>query len=163
MRKMKIACEFDVYDNSELGVADLRLVEAAQAATSSSYAPYSHFHVGAAVMLASGRIVQGSNQENAAYGICQCAERNALFAAACGCPDDAPVAIAIAARVQGGFLARPVTPCGACRQAMLETEERYGRQLRILLYGTEGTWACHGIGNLLPLRFAGDTMSETDE
>lgn len=161
MKHISFECRFQVFEAGELNASDQMLVEAACKALSASYSPYSRFQVGAAVLLHSGRVVVGSNQENAAYGICQCAERNALFAAACQFPDDAPVAIAVAARTDGAFLSQPIPPCGSCRQAMLEVEERYARPLRILLYGTAGTWCCEGIGNLLPLKFVADTMSNT--
>ena len=105
----------------ELTPADAALVEAAKAATYNSYSPYSHFSVGAAVRLENGEIVQGSNQENAAYSPTICAERCAMFYANAHHPDIAPTAIAIAARgTDGAFTPQPVSPCGVCRQVMME-------------------------------------------
>ena len=159
MREISLNSQFVVYSPDELTDFDSLLVSKAREATETSYSPYSQFQVGAAVMLRSGGIVTGSNQENAAYGICQCAERNALFSAACHFPDDAPVAIAIAAQTGGSFLSNPIPPGGACRQAMQEVENRYGTPLHIILYGTESVWVCEGIKHLLPLSFVADTMN----
>lgn len=150
---------FTVFDEHELSAGDRELIEAARKASDTSYAPYSHFHVGAALRLSDGTVVVGSNQENASFGVTQCAERNALHHAACYHPTLAPTTLAIAARSGNTYLSQPIPPCGVCRQAIMETEDRYGKKIRILLYGEKGTWVCEGIENLLPLRFVGDTMS----
>lgn len=124
----------------ELADDDRQLVEKAIGATQNSYAPYSHFHVGACLRLADGREVIGANQENAAFPSGLCAERSAVFAAQSMFPEEAITALAIAARNENGLTAQPVSPCGACRQVILEMEDRYKQDVRILLYGTEGVY-----------------------
>ena len=139
----------------ELDENDRLLVEMAIEATGRSYAPYSRFNVGAAVRLASGETFGGCNQENAAYGVAMCAERAALFAAGAERPEVAVEAIAIAARnAEGELTEEPVSPCGVCRQAMVETETRYHRRLRILLHGRRHTLVIDGVGTLMPLAFS---------
>lgn len=138
----------------DLESEERRLVDAARAATASSYAPYSHFSVGAAVLLADGKIITGSNQENVAFPSGTCAERCAMFYANSRFPDIAPVALAVAARsADGTFTSLPVTPCGACRQVLLQTQVRYGRKLRILLYGAEQTYVLDKVESILPFQF----------
>ena len=154
MKSIQIEIPIQVYTYDELPVADRELVDAAREATYRSYAPYSHFSVGAAVRLANGEIVSGSNQENAAYPSGLCAERTTLFYANSRYPDQPIEALAIAARgVQGKFLPPPISPCGPCRQVMLETESRHSRTMRILLYGTEAIYELLRVGDLLPLSF----------
>lgn len=159
MIERKIEAIFRIFEMDELSEEDRQLVESAKNATSGSYAPYSKFHVGAAVRLEDGTVVIGSNQENAAYPSGLCAERTALFAASAQHPDVPVVALAIAARKGKRFLPQPVSPCGACRQVISGVEERYRRPIRILLYGTEGTLVSEGITPLLPLRFVENDMN----
>lgn len=144
---------------SELSETDRQLVEQAKAATHTSYAPYSNFSVGAAVRLANGETVCGSNQENAASPSGTCAERCTMFYANAQYPDVAPEVIAIAARDSSGeFTAAPITPCGACRQVLIETQKRYGRPLRVLLYGAHATYCFATVSDLLPFQFDADAM-----
>lgn len=143
----------------ELPEEERQLLRLAVGATGRSYAPYSHFNVGAAVLLLNGKTVVGCNQENAAFGVSLCAERTALFASGAEYPDVPVVAIAIAARgTDGELLEEPVTPCGSCRQAMIETELRGKRPLRILLFGTRHVYALNGIASLMPLSFSADQL-----
>lgn len=158
MKKIQINIEMDFAQLEELDELDRELVERAKAATQNSYANYSHFHVGAAVRLADGRIVIGANQENAAFPSSLCAERSAIFAAQSNYPEQAVTTLAIAARNENGFMAKPVSPCGACRQVILEMEDRYQRPVRILLYGTSGTYAIGSVKDLLPLTFVDADM-----
>ena len=139
---------------NELPFDDVELIEHAISQTEKSYSPYSKFNVGAAIRLENGETVVGCNQENAAFGVTMCAERSALFAAGAKCPEVAVTAIAIAARDAEGLLREPISPCGVCRQAMVETETRYNRRLRILLYGTEKIYVIDGIAELMPLTFS---------
>ena len=139
---------------NELPFDDVELIEHAISQTEKSYSPYSKFNVGAAIRLENGKTVVGCNQENAAFGVTMCAERSALFAAGAKCPEVAVTAIAIAARDAEGLLREPISPCGVCRQAMVETETRYNRRLRILLYGTEKIYVIDGIAELMPLTFS---------
>lgn len=146
--KVKVCC----YD--ELSEQDRLVVDAARGATANSYAIYSHFNVGAAVRLANGEIVCGSNQENAAYPSGLCAERTTLFWANSQYPSQTVEVLAIAARTQQGELDTPIPPCGACRQVILETEKRYNNPIRIILYGVRECYIIEdGIKGLLPLSF----------
>lgn len=159
MKELKLTSTFLIYDYNELTADDKALVDAAKQATRTSYAPYSHFQVGAAVRLDDGTVVCGSNQENAAYPSGLCAERTAVFSANAQHPDHPVVALAIAAFNQGAFLQAPIPPCGACRQVLLEVEERYRHPIRILLYGEEGTYVTESVRELLPLQFVSATMA----
>lgn len=142
----------------ELAVEEQILVKAAIKATDNSYAKYSHFHVGAALLLEDGSIVTGANQENAAYPSGLCAERSAIFAAQSQHPEFSIKTIAIAARNDEGFTRQPISPCGACRQVMMEMEDRYKSDVRVLLYGVEGVYAIRSIKDLLPVSFVDDCM-----
>ena len=153
MRDFKIEINIRSFRYEELDELDRELVDAAKEATHRSYAPYSHFSVGAAVRLADGTIVTGSNQENAAYPSGTCAERTALFYANARHPDLPVHTMAVAARDASGFLTSPIPPCGACRQVLLETENRYHHPMRIILFGTEESYLLDGTSSLLPLSF----------
>lgn len=159
MNDLKIEINVRIYRYDELTSEDQTLMKAACEATQRSYAPYSHFSVGAAARLANGEVVCGSNQENTAYPSGICAERTTLFYANSRYPDQAVTTLAIAARNERGeFLASPIPPCGACRQVMLETEKRFRHPMRILLYGTQGIYELQGVGDLLPLSFDASSM-----
>lgn len=158
MKEVKIPVQIHALAYDELSEADAQLIEEAKNATSRSYAPYSHFSVGAAVRLSNGIIVTGSNQENAAYPSGLCAERTTLFYANSRYPDQAVEALAIAARDETDFVGTPIPPCGACRQVILETEQRFRHPIRILLYGKDVICAMDGIGNLLPLSFGAEFL-----
>lgn len=122
--------------------------------TTQAYAPYSGFHVGAAVLLGNGTIVKGNNQENAAYPSGLCAERVALFYANANYPDTKVVAIAISAAKNGVLVNETVKPCGSCRQVLAETELRFGTPIRIVLDGQEAIVVLKGVESLLPLSFS---------
>ena len=158
MEEIKLQTTFCFAQPEELSEDDKQLVERAIDATASSYPPYSHFAVGAALRLSDGTIVIGSNQENAAFPSGLCAERTAIFAAGATHPDKAVMALAIAARNEAGLTAEPVSPCGACRQVILEVEQRYNCAVRILLYGTNGVYIINSIRDLLPLCFVDESM-----
>lgn len=143
---------------SELNFVEQNLVKLAMKATNNSYAPYSKFNVGAALLLEDGTEIIGANQENAAYPVAMCAERSAIFNAQSNHPEQPIIAIAIAAKTVDGFVSEPVSPCGVCRQAILEMEQRYHRNIRIYLYGTRGIYVIETIKDLLPLCFTDDSM-----
>ena len=153
MEKVNVFSDIRLCQMDELASEDKVLVETAMQATDNSYSPYSKFRVGAAVRLAGGKVVMGANQENAAFSVTICAERSAIFAAQANYPDKAIVSIAIAARNEDGFTQEPVSPCGSCRQAMGEIEQRYSQPLHILLYGKKGIYVMDSISNLMPLSF----------
>ena len=143
-------CQLD-----ELGAEERHLIELAIEATGRSYAPYSHFHVGAAVRLENGVEIIGCNQENAAYPSGLCAERTALFAAGAQYPDTPVEILAIAAKGTDGELTEePTGPCGSCRQVIIESETRAKHPIRILLYGKRCIYIIDGIRTLMPLTFA---------
>lgn len=158
MKEIGITIKIQLCNPQELTADDRELVERAIKATENAYAPYSHFYVGAAIRLQDGTIFTGANQENAAFTSGSCAERATLFAAQSQRPDQPLSTIAIAARNAAGLLKQPIPPCGQCRQALLEMEDRYKKPLRLLLYGTEGIYVINSVKDILPLTFVGDTM-----
>lgn len=155
MKKQQFISEYAVFDNeNELEPQDLALLHRAHEAVSNSYAPYSKFHVGAAVRLSNGAIVTGNNIENAAYPSGLCAERVALFAAQAQYPDVAVEALAITACSENAEVTEPVAPCGACRQVMVETEQRSKQPMRIICQGETGpVMVFDGIETLMPFIF----------
>jgi cytidine deaminase len=144
--------EFENID--ELPVNDQNLLLEAMRITGQAYAPYSGFHVGAAVLLENGLIVSGNNQENSAYPSGLCAERVALFYANANYPDSGVQTIAISAAKRGVLVNEPVKPCGSCRQALAETEVRFKTPIRIILDGQDGILVLNGVESLLPLSFS---------
>jgi cytidine deaminase len=154
MEQLELKSTIMVCQLDELTDTERHLVEAAIEATSRSYAPYSHFCVGAAVRLSNGTVIIGCNQENAAYPSGLCAERTALFAAGAQYPDQPIEMLAIAARnPEGELTEEPTGPCGSCRQVIIESETRSRRKMRILLYGRRHTYVLDGISTLMPLSF----------
>lgn len=158
MKEINIGIKIQFLQIEELSKEDQELVSVAKKATDNSYAKYSHFNVGAALRLADGQIIIGANQENAAFPSGLCAERTAVFAAQANYPAQAIDTLAIAAKNEYGFTGEPVTPCGACRQVILEIEDRYQHPVRILLYGTHGIYQMHSVKDLLPLSFVDENM-----
>ena len=158
MKDIKLEVHYKLAQPDELSAADKELVEKAKAATAHSYSNYSHFCVGAAVRLSDGSIVIGANQENAAFPSGLCAERTAVFAAQAQHPEYDITALAIAARNDAGFTKRPISPCGACRQVILEVEDRYKKPVRILLYGEQGIYIFSSVKDMLPFCFTDDDM-----
>jgi cytidine deaminase len=142
----------------ELPEIEKMLIEKAKSASVNAYAPYSNFLVGAALLLENGEIITGNNQENAAYPSGLCAERTAMFYANANYPNVAVTTMAVAAQNGGGFLKDPIAPCGSCRQVLLETEQRYGKKLRILLYGEVEIAILESVKDLLPLSFGVDAL-----
>ncbi len=160
MKEIILQTKVKVCPYGELSDDDRFLVDAARNAARNSYAPYSRFNVGAAVELESGTILSGNNQENVAYPSGLCAERVVLFNAGANYPDRAVKSMAIAARTADGELSRPIVPCGACRQVMLEMESRHKSAMRIVLYGRDGCYIIEGgAKELLPLSFDTDFLS----
>lgn len=153
MKNLNITIPVQSCKMTDLPAEDRALVEAAKQATSGSYAPYSHFNVGAAIRMADGNIVTGANQENAAFSSGTCAERSACFAAGAHFPDMAMTKIAIAAYTAGSFQRTPISPCGACRQALLEYEHKQGSPMQVILYGEDECLLLPSVASLLPLCF----------
>ena len=159
MKEIKLETKIRIYSLAELPEEESRLMEAAIKATGQSYAPYSKFHVGAAALLEDGTIVTGSNQENAAYPSGLCAERVALFHAGHQYPDMPVVALAIAAATNGRQV-ESISPCGACRQVLLEAEQRYGKPMKVLLCGTKEVVVAESAESLLPLCFGAKYLKD---
>lgn len=139
----------------ELTPQQQQLVTLASKATYRSYAPYSKFSVGAAILLSNGEIVTGSNQENAAYPSGLCAERTAAFYAHATYPEACFTSIAIAARgTDGNELPDPISPCGACRQALLEYEKLAGGPVEVMLAGKNRIMIFPSVSSTLPYCFS---------
>ena len=154
MTNKEIKIAYQEYEHvDQLEPQDRQLAQAAIEAIAGSYAPYSNFNVGAAVLLDDGQVVKGANQENAAYPSGLCAERTALFYAGANMPDKAVVAIAIAAGQNGELCSRPVTPCGACRQVMAQYQLKGGKPMSIILVGKERIWRFSKVEDILPFIF----------
>jgi len=159
MEELNFETKIKVFSVVEVPGIYKELVESAIDATANAYAPYSQFNVGAAVLLKNGKIVEGNNQENAAYPSGLCAERVALFAANAWYPDSKVLAIAIAAATNGEQV-KMITPCGACRQVLLEVEKRYQYPIKVLLCGKEQIYMADSASSLLPLSFDGSNLPE---
>lgn len=153
MTEKHVDFDYEVLTLNELSAEFQKIVSAAKEMTKNAYAPYSGFKVGAAVLLENGVIVNGTNQENVAYPSGLCAERVALFSANANYPDVAPVAMAIAAYSDGKFTDFPVTPCGACRQVMVEIEKRFGKSFEVLMCFDGGVVRVKRASELMPLAF----------
>jgi len=159
MIKKTIETNVFIYNFDELQESYKALINKAKEQVSKAYAPYSEFHVGAAVELENGEIFAGSNQENSAYPSGLCAERVAIFYANAQCPNIPVKTIAIAAFTKGRYLEEPITPCGSCRQVLLETEMRFKTDINILLYGTNHVIQIENVKQLLPLCFEKSSLS----
>ena len=159
MKQLDIHTTIKIYSPDELSAEEQQLVEVAKKATTRSYAPYSHFHVGAAALLANGEIISGTNQENAAYPSGICAERTTLFYANSQHPQEAVKALAIAARTsEGHWTETPISPCGACRQVMTETENRYEKPMKVLLCSAREVFVIESAKDLLPVSFGSEDL-----
>jgi Cytidine deaminase len=154
MEKKTLTIPYEEYASiEELDAKDRALLEAAIAAVDGSYAPYSHFNVGAAVRLADGTVVKGANQENAAYPSGLCAERTAMFAASANHPGVPFESLAVVCSREGTLMPNPGSPCGACRQVMAQYEREAGRPMRIILGSGGPILVFEGVESLMPLIF----------
>lgn len=158
MKEITLETQVTICKLEEMHPSMRELVEKAKAMTKNAYCPYSHYHVGAAALLADGQVITGSNQENAAYPSGLCAERTTLFAANANHPDTPVLALAIACYTDGHFTKEAASPCGACRQVMLETEHRYGKPMQVVLYGEDMCYIFNSASDLLPLHFTSDNL-----
>lgn len=162
MRKKKIAFELLVFDSlDKLSSPDRELMQRAIDAREDAYAPYSNFKVGAAVLLDNGKVVVGNNQENASYPSGLCAERVAVFQAGAIYPGVAITHIAISAASEIHKVDRPAAPCGNCRQAMVEYEQKQHTPIQILMMGETGeVYKCSAITDILPLAFGSSNLNK---
>ncbi|MDR0791799.1 MAG: cytidine deaminase [Chitinophagaceae bacterium] len=160
MKEEAYSFSLKVFDSiAELNGEDALLLNAAIIATAGSYSPYSQFRVAAAAMLQNGKIVTGTNQENASYPAGICAERVLLSAASSLFPNEAVSGIAITYLNEKGESNHPISPCGLCRQSLLEQERRQQCAIRLILGGAEGIVVVIEKASLLmPLAFTGDEL-----
>ena len=160
MNQQNYSFDFEVYNSiDELSKEDGQLLLDAQSATINAYAPYSNFHVGAIAMLSNGKTVVGTNQENASYPVGICAERVLLSTASSVYPGVAIETIAISYQSENIKSDRPISPCGMCRQALVEQENRFQHPIRLILGGKEGrVFIIPKASLLLPLGFSSDDL-----
>jgi cytidine deaminase len=156
---------FVIVDHLEdLDAESKYLAHKAKDATGHAYAPYSKFHVGAAVLLKDGSIITGTNQENASYPAGMCAERVALYAAASQHPDQPIVKMAVVAKRKGGKELLPATSCGQCRQVMLEFEQRQENVIEIIMLNMEHRWVkAPSAESLLPFCFSKASLDHPEK
>lgn len=161
MREQKIELSYWVAErDSDLSERDRELIILSREAAMRAYAPYSHFRVGAALLLEDGTMVSGNNQENAAYPSGICAERVALFYASSQYPGKVIRKIAIFSPDTPDGVEMPVTPCGSCRQVMAEYEGMQEKEIEVLLLSVKGeVWRFTGVGTFLPFMFNSRSLS----
>lgn len=160
MREKEISLRLQVFENeNELPTEEASLLQKAKAAIPDAYAPYSGFKVAATVLLQNGSSVSGTNQENAAFPVCICAEGTALSAASAQFPNIAVTKIAVTVKSSKQILNHPVAPCGVCRQRLLEYETRSGKPIKIIMQGESGeVYVANSVKVLLPLQFSGSDL-----
>lgn len=154
MKKISITTTFSVLSKDELTIEERNLLFQAHEARSRAYAPYSNFTVGAAILLDNGVIIQGSNQENAAYPSGLCAERVAIYYAGATYPNAKIIKLFITASPKDRDLEEPIPPCGSCRQAIAEYEFKQDLPIVIFFMGAKGDiYKSDSLKNILPLVF----------
>ena len=160
MKESKFEFHYEEYnDISQLSEADAELLKSAQKISEQAYAPYSNFHVGAVALLENGEKISGTNQENASYPVGICAERVLLGSAATIHPDVPVKSIAISYKSNEVKSDHPISPCGMCRQALLEYESRVKKPIRLILGGMEGKiYIIKSASHLLPFAFTSDEL-----
>jgi len=160
MDRQKFEFSFEVYDNiNELRGDDQSLLNQARCVTSKAYAPYSNFSVGAVAKLSNGKIVEGGNQENASFPVGICAERVVLAAISSLYPETSIDTMAISYNSKLVKSNHPISPCGMCRQGLLEFESRMKKPIRLILGGMEGkVYVVESSSQLLPLAFTGEEL-----
>lgn len=160
MKKIVVETTFTSFNSiDDLPENIQKLMHAAIKARNTAYAPYSKFQVGAAVLLGNNEIVLGSNQENAAYPSGLCAERTAVFSAGANYPNEKIISICISGSSVLKETAQPIPPCGACRQSLLEYENKQGTNIDVYFMGRKGEIIqSNSIKNLLPFIFKEDSL-----
>jgi len=160
MKENRIEISYKVYDDiNELPKEDAWLLNEARDVTKNAYAPYSNFHVGAVAGLVNGEIVTATNQENASYPAGICAERVLLSSAASQHPNVAVQTIAVSYNNMKGKSNTPISPCGICRQSLVEYQQRTQNLIRIILGGMEGKiFIIEDASQLLPLAFSSQNL-----
>lgn len=159
MKTWQVNTEIQVALYDELNELEKSMLEKAKESALKAYAVYSDFQVGCAVLLDNGEIFTANNQENASYPAGICAERLALMYANANYPDVSVHSVYIAAFTNEQFTKNPISPCGICRQVLLECENRFNKPIRLLLYGEEKIYIINSIKDILPISF--DSLSLT--
>ncbi len=154
MKEINLTTKIAVYSYTELTEEDKKLTTQAREATKTAYSPYSKFNVGVALELENGVVLTGSNQENAAFSSGTCAERSVIYYAGANYPSVAFKKLVIAAFTEGDFVEKPISPCGHCRQAILEYETIAQKPIEIILCGRNEVYKLESIKALMPLCFA---------
>lgn len=156
----KFEFEYTLLDNkNSLNADDQVLLENAKEATKTAYAPYSNFYVGAAARLSNGQIVIGSNQESTSFPVGICAERALLNSIGSQFPGLTINAIAVSYQPRDKDSIEPISPCGMCRQSLLDYENRFGHAIKIILSGMTGqVMVIPSAANLLPFGFDGSIL-----
>jgi cytidine deaminase len=161
MAQVQFTINYEEFSSpEEMDPVDQKLIAEALDAQKGSYSPFSHFQVGAALLLADGTIVKGANQENVAYPSGLCAERTAMFAAGANYPDTPMVTLAIAGSDHGVLCESPASPCGSCRQVMAQYQRKFGRPIQIILVGSKRIRKFQKVDDILPFIFDSLTMDE---
>lgn len=155
MKKLEAKVALKIYENiTELDQSIREIIKQAISQLDHAYAPYSEFYVGAAALLNNGNIYTGCNQENASYPLCMCAERVALYTAGSVEPKEIITSIAITAKNPKKEIIKPISPCGACRQVILEFQNKQQSPIKIYLKadGPE-IYLFESANDLLPFSF----------
>src|SRR5690606_23856329 len=160
MKKQDLDTQLTIFDSKEeLSEKSLVLLNEAEKARESAYAPYSNFRVGAAILLENEKIITGDNQEKAAYRSGLCAERGAVYVAVAQYPNTKILQIAVTARSEKQLLNKPIAPCGSCRQAIAEYEIKQNHPIEIYFMGETGQiFKTESIKALLPLLFDSSSL-----
>ncbi len=160
MKQKEVHFVYEVYNSiKSLNKMDAILLQKARAITATAYAPYSHFQVGATALLANGELISGSNQENASFPVGLCAERVLISAISSLHPNTAIHTMAISYHNLNGESNHPISPCGICRQSLLEYEDRLKHPIKLLMSGMEGkVFVIPNAAMLLPLSFTGGDL-----
>lgn len=158
-----ISIHYQIFnESSQLDEAARNVLNIARNALINAYAPYSGFKVAAAILLDNGKILVGTNQENASYGLCICAEQNVLSHAGSQYHDTSIRLMAVTAMAPGRSIEHPISPCGACRQVISEHEDRHHQPIRIILQGETGSiLSFDSVKDLLPFSFSGKDLGKT--
>ena len=156
----KYEFDYELLDHAGLlAIADQTLLDAAIKATETAYAPYSNFKVGAAALLSTGQIIIGSNQESASFPVGICAERTLLNSIGSQFPEATIISMAVSYDPVGKPSTAPISPCGMCRQSLLDFENRYHSPIRIILAGKSGAvMVLPSAALLLPFGFDGSIL-----
>ena len=162
MEEFKLTIKGISLTRSELNQPDAELLNQAEAVSKNAYAPYSQFYVGAALRLKNGTIVLGTNQENVAYPSGLCAERVAIFSASTSHPNEPIESMAITVNTSKSFIEEPLSPCGNCRQVIMEYQHKQQSPIRLILAGqSDKVWSFEDAAALLPFGFEADYLKNS--